>query len=125
LRVLTLMRPLGIDGARLVRLRAETIRAALIRHLYDAVWMHGDQLVYGAVTEYGTDIAVKLRRWRGENHEESVRRRAVVQESLSAVYVVQAYSREDYEFERFRREAGSLESEVACGRLAETQGVLA
>jgi ATP-binding cassette subfamily B protein len=38
---------------------------------------------------------------------------SVVQESLSAIHLVQAYTREDYEFERFRREAeGSLESGI-------------
>jgi len=43
---------------------------------------------------------------------------AVVQESLSAIHLVQAYSREDYEFERFRREAqGSLESGIRASTL--------
>ncbi len=43
---------------------------------------------------------------------------AVVQESLSAIHLVQAYSREDYEFERFRREAqGSLESGIRATML--------
>jgi ATP-binding cassette subfamily B protein len=38
---------------------------------------------------------------------------SVVQESLSAIHLVQAYTREEYEFERFRREASeSLDSNI-------------
>jgi ABC-type multidrug transport system fused ATPase/permease subunit len=43
---------------------------------------------------------------------------AVVQESLSAIHLVQGYTREEYEFERFRREAeGSLESSLQATNL--------
>jgi ATP-binding cassette, subfamily B, bacterial len=43
---------------------------------------------------------------------------SVVQESLSAIHLVQAYTREDYEFERFRREASeSLDSNIEAAML--------
>jgi ATP-binding cassette subfamily B protein len=43
---------------------------------------------------------------------------AMVQESLSAIHLVQSYTREDYEHERFRREAaGSLESSIQATSL--------
>jgi subfamily B ATP-binding cassette protein MsbA len=43
---------------------------------------------------------------------------ALVQESLSAIQLVQAYTREDHELKRFRREAtGSLEAGIAATRL--------
>jgi ABC-type multidrug transport system fused ATPase/permease subunit len=43
---------------------------------------------------------------------------ALVQESLSAIHVVQAYTREEYEFERFRQEAaGSLKSSMEATAL--------
>jgi ATP-binding cassette, subfamily B, bacterial len=43
---------------------------------------------------------------------------SVVQESLSAIHLVQAYTREEYEFERFRREASeSLDSNIEAAML--------
>src|SRR5207248_1318387 len=43
---------------------------------------------------------------------------AMLQESLGGIQLVQAYTREDYEFERFRREAaGSLQASIRATML--------
>ncbi|HEY3190068.1 MAG TPA: ABC transporter ATP-binding protein [Solirubrobacteraceae bacterium] len=62
-----------------------------------------------AVFRYTNRIKWSSRDWR----KQEGRVAAVLQESLGGIQLVQAYTREDYEFERFRREAaGSLEASM-------------
>jgi ATP-binding cassette subfamily B protein len=66
------------------------------------------------VLRYTNRVKILSRRAR----KQEGRVAAVVQESLSAIHLVQGYTREEYEFERFRREAeGSLESSLQATNL--------
>src|SRR5204862_7873763 len=67
-----------------------------------------------AVFRYTNRIKWSSRDWR----KQEGRVAAVLQESLGGIQLVQAYTREDYEFERFRREAaGSLQASIRATML--------
>jgi ATP-binding cassette subfamily B protein len=71
-------------------------------------------LLFLTVFRYANRVKVLSRRAR----KQEGRVAAVVQESLSAIHLVQGYTREEYEFERFKREAeGSLESSLQATNL--------
>src|SRR5436309_2242681 len=65
--------------------------------------------LFVAVYRYTNRIKLSSREWRRQEGRVA----AALQESLGGIQVVQAYTREEYEFERFRREAaGSLEASI-------------
>jgi ATP-binding cassette subfamily B protein len=69
-----------------------------------------------AATVYRYTKRIKFSARRARRYEGRVA--AVVQESLSAIHLVQAYTREDHEFERFRREASeSLDSNIEAAMM--------
>jgi subfamily B ATP-binding cassette protein MsbA len=71
-------------------------------------------LLFATIYVYTNRIKASARHARKQDGRVA----AVVQESLSAIHLVQAYTREDYEFERFRREAeGSLRSSIQATML--------